>query len=59
MSGLNFFVARGKRKGYTKLLLCRKDQVGIERVPTVDKYNTAVGLSDDKKKKVVKLGELS
>ncbi len=30
------FLDQGKRKGYTKLLLCKKDQVGIDRIPTVD-----------------------
>ncbi len=45
------FLARGKRKGYTKILLCRKDQVGFDKVPTVDEYNSAVGSSDDEEKK--------
>ncbi len=53
------FLTWDKPKGYKKLLLCRKDQVGVDKVPTVDEYNAAVGLSDDKKKNEVKLGELN
>ena len=53
------FLARGKHKGYTKLLLCKKAQVRVDRVPTVDEYNAAVGLSEEEKEKVVKLGELN
>ncbi len=49
------FLARGKCKGYTKLLLCRKDQVGVDRVPTVDEYDDAVGLSEEEKKKGVEI----
>ncbi|MCP4747429.1 MAG: hypothetical protein GY874_15000 [Desulfobacteraceae bacterium] len=52
-------MARGKRKGYTKLLLCKKDQAGVDRIPTVDEYDAAVGSSEEEKKKVVKLGELN
>ncbi len=56
---VQFFLGQGKRKGYTKLLLCRKDQVGVNKVTTVEEYNAAFGLSDYKKKNVVKLGELN
>ncbi len=41
------FLARGKRKGYTKPLLCKKDQVGVDRIPTVDEYDADVGSSEE------------
>ena len=53
------FLAQVKCKGYTKLLLCKKDQVGVDRISTVDEYDAAVGTSEEEKKKVMKLGELN
>ncbi len=54
------FLAHGKRKGYTKLLLCKKNEVGINRVPSkASKFEAMESGNSGADKKVVELGNLN
>ena len=57
------FLAKAEFKGYRKLLLCKKNKVGVDRVPTEKEYEAA--LSKEKKDRtdvdngVIQLGILN
>jgi len=53
------FLARGKRKGYAKLLLCKKNEVGVDKIPTTSELAVAESGGTEADKRVVKVGELN
>ena len=53
------FISHGKHKGYKKLLVSSRSMLGMDKIPTQDKYENALIGNIDLDKKILKLSELN